>query len=107
MTMNSQTLTVEVKSRFVLRILEQLASLNLIELVGGPSEAQVMQLSDVEPHIDDAKVAGLLTEVYKLLAVKTLSKEAFIARILESNAQIDRGDHFTLEELERESSKWD
>jgi len=65
-----------------------------------------------ENHVDEMyqKIRSLIVEKDPIVGYdasnKPIKKSQFVAEIKEAEAQIEKGEYITIEELEKESEKW-
>lgn len=105
--MAAQTLTIEIKDSNALAMLKEMEFQKLISILRKPAKPSAQTKAAAKDDMDESEIADMLRRIYTETPLEPMTKEEFVARIREAKEQIDRGDYFTIEELEREMKEWD
>lgn len=105
--MAAQTLTIEIKDSNALKLLKEMEFQKLISILRKPVSSKKNEKVVADEDMNESEIAAMLKRIYKDNPQEPMTKEEFVASILEAEAQIDRGEFVTIEDLEREMKEWD
>jgi hypothetical protein len=105
--MAAQTLTIEIKDSIALKLLKEMEFQKLISILRKPDSSKKKEKTADDAEMDESEIAAMLDRIYKDNPQEPMTKEEFVASILEAEAQIDRGEFITIEDLEKEMKEWD